>query len=501
MDPPGPDDLPIELKIPLPTSSAGSDEDEEGRRDAAASAQASSQLHEGVIRTTPRNSIAEGREHILRRDEEPGQSPNPPSMSLRELAQLAGLEAYQKRQTFSVHARLKRLRMSCGLDKRLISTFAIAYGDMIDQYKTDDQAGFAGLYEACEQLKSSCNAASRTLMDTGSDTEEARVLPNERDGRGSIETLPLEDRENIVTFLTRIRTEPDFLSERISHLPSAGLTALTSSYHPAGIDFSILQNHSHGKSQFFSKDSQMMKLSRRMDNIHWFHNQDPFFTLLYGVFDPSATPGSHEYWRRTDIWSAACAKTMVEGFNGSRPGSDELAIASLDAFANFQEWPLKPNLEVYLMSILVKGAFLVEPPASQPINFKEPMETHNAKAAIAETDFFEDALSDLFNLLTADDVQYAVPTSALTFAHAVLRRIEDPKLRLRAQHFIVIRWYFATFISSIANYPEVSAEHPDFLKSNSRQLGSWYYDDTAYWRNGKTSSPTEAGSENARASI
>lgn len=90
------------------------------------------------------------------------------------------------------------------------------------------------------------------------------------------------------------------------------------------------------------------------------------------------------------------------------------------------------------------------------MEFTEPIEMHNAKAAIAEADFFESALTGLLELLTSDGSLQAVPESALVFSHAVLRKIEDPKLRLRAKRYIVCSWYFATFISSVLVYPEVS---------------------------------------------
>ena len=449
------EDLPIELKVPLPSSSTCSDQEEEGVKNAGdftrnlRGAQEEA-VHSSQFDGDPTGSTQEGLMENIKLE----QPLDLPSVTLAELTRLADLETCEKHRASSAEIRLERLKTACGLERRLINTFSIAYGNMIDQYKTDDQAGFAGLYEACEQLKSSCDTAHQSLRELDLESGASTTLAT------GMQALSSQEQERILEFLNQVRTDPRFLSNRISRLSSTELTALTSSYHPAGIDFSILQNHSHGKSQFFSRDSQMMKLSRRMDNLHWFHNRDPFFALLYGVFDSSAISGSPEYARRLHVWSATCAQTMVEGFAGSRPGSDELAIASLDAFANFQKWSLKSKMEVYLMSILAKGVSLLEQSTSQPVNFKEPLETHNAKTALAETDFFEDALSDLFDLLATDDMKRAVPASALTFAHAVLDGIEDPKLKIRAQQFIVIRWYFATYLSSIIVYPEVSTALP-----------------------------------------
>ena len=452
-----PADLPSELKIPLPTSS-GSDQDGAVRNDEPNQRQDTSSVQKDNIQVDREDPTVEPEEDNHGETENAGVE-NPidsDSATLEELAHLVQMEAFAKGRAVSTRKDLQKQRLSCGLDKRLSGTLSIAYGDMIDQYKTDDQAGFAGLYEACEQLKATCVVPNEDPLNHGMDKGDEYGPLSDVEGRTGIRRLPLHDQENILRFISSIRTEADFLADRISQLSSAELTALTSSYHPPGIDFSILQNHSHGKSQAFSRDSQMMKLSRRMDNINWFHNQDPFFALLHSVFDSSAKVGSSEYSRRIAIWSATCARTMVDGFNGSRPSSDEFVIASIDAFVDCREWALKPRVQVYIMDLLSKGAFLLDGRLRSSATFKEPEETQNAKIAVAEVDYFDKALFDLFDLLTVDGIERAVPQSALDFTRAILRRIEDPKLRLRAQQFIVIRWYFATFVSSVLTYPEVS---------------------------------------------
>ncbi len=458
------DELPIELKVPLPSSSACSDEEGDVTVQTKGGPKDPPSISIGEEEDTHAKAAEVKQEHEddVKAKSEPEELHEPAHISLDELARFVQLEAYQRRQTAAAQFRMDQLTLNCGLDRRMISTFSIAYGNMIDQYKTDDQAGFAMIYEACEQVKASCQMAAQATDPLGlyRDTD-LRLTQEDVATRSCIQELPPESQQTILTFLTRLRTDPDFLSERISQLSASELLTLTSSYHPAGIDYSVLQNHSHGKTSLYSKDSQMMSLSRRMDSLQRFHDEDPFFALLYGVFDSSAKPGSEEDQRRMDIWSTTCAKNFTDASTGTRIGSDEFAIATLDAFANFQEWPLKPKMESYLMKILAEGSFLLDQPSHQPTNFKEPVEMHHATAAIREAEYFEKALIDLFALLTTQQTQQpqqAVPESALAFVHAVLRKIEDPELRLRAKRFIVCRWYFATFISSIVLHPEVSSK-------------------------------------------
>ena len=452
-----PEELPIELKIPLPPSNVDSDEevDIEVKAQVEGLSPTSVVIHREVVHLEDTDPIPKGLSAATEGGISPAEAPDRPTFSLEDLAHLVEVERHQRSRTVSIEVDMDRLSLSCGLDRRLISTFSVAYGNLIDQYKIDDQAGFAGLYDACEQLKVSCDTARATTNLSGTDLETVVSPLDDFERRSCVQLLPLEDQSSIMTFLTWIRTEPNFLSDRISSLSPSELAALTSSYHPAGIDFSVLPNHSHGKTQFYSRDSQMMKLSRRMDNLHRFHNQDPLFALLYGVFDSSSTPGSSEHSRRTEIWSTVCARNFIEAYAEAKPGSDELIIAALDAFANFQDWRMKPMIEIYLTRILAEGFFLLDTEASQAMTFNDPIEMYNARAAKAEVDFFDKVLTDLFELLTTEPRNQAIPETALVLIHAILRKIEDPKIKLRAKHFLVFRWYFATFISSIVVYPEV----------------------------------------------
>ena len=455
-------DTSIELKIPLPSSSVCSDEegDASGQSKEPFTSPSGFSMaeHEGLPAMT-------GQETQKSQDDVSAE-PNSESShgaclkSLDELAQIIRSEAYQRRQTISIQSQVDQLTFRCGLDRRLISTFSIAYGNMIDQYQTEDQPGFAMIHDACEQLKASCNmsaeAISTSKLKLGFDS---RPIHQKRINTPWMDRLPPDSQRCLLAFLTKLRTDPNFLAERISNLSSKDLLALTSSYHPAGIDYSVLQNHSHGRTHLYSKNTQMMSLSRRMDNLQRFHNEDPLFALLYSVFDSSAIPGSQEDRRRMDVWSATCARNFTDASAGARIGSDEFAIATMDAFVNLRQWSLKSKMEAYLLNLLADGSFLLDQSSQQSADTKESIELHHASIAIREAEFFEKALTDLFELLTTQPLQQdqqAVPESALAFVHAILRKIEDPEIRSRAERFIVCRWYFATFISSVVLHPEVS---------------------------------------------
>ena len=396
------------------------------------------------------------------------EEPKPPSISLGELTGLAQEEQYEKSRATCLRAEAERLALSNGLNRRLNDTLSIAYGNMIDQFKGDDQAGFTGLFEASERLVSHSKPIDRNNSSEENPDVEGSFpdsLPREN-ARPLLYELPLEDQDSVVFFLNKIRTDLDYLADLISDLPSPELTSLTSSYHPAGVELSVLPNHSHGRTQAYSRDSQMMKLSRRMDSIDRFHNQDPYFTLLYGVFDSSSPIGSSEYDRKMKVWARTCARVMTEG----KVGSEEFAVASIDSFVDTKTWAMKLDMEIYLLDVLTEGYFLLDPPLESSPEKPDSMETDTASHAIAIAEFFDKHTRKLLNMLTARSNIDAVPLGVLNFIHAILHEIKDGQMRELAKKFIVSRWYFASFLSSVLVYPEVFLDGISFSIYRSYQL-------------------------------
>ena len=448
------DPIPIELKIPLPSSKSCSDQDLPAGTPTNRNPEDASDQEGPKEKSLPDVTESSSCNDVMVKPHEEARLGSS-AVSLEELATLAEQEDYERRRTLSLEAEVTHLSLSNGLKTRLRDTFSIAYKNMIDQYKGDDQAGFTGLYEACERLMALNSIPGQEIPAVVETTtaEDAQV-PDSTACRSLIHGLRPDDQDIINTFLSRIRTDLDYLANLISSLPSEELTALTASYHPAGIDLSVLPNHSHGRTQVYSRDSQMMKLSRRMDSIDRFHNQDPYFALLYGVFDSSSALDSLEQRRKIDVWSRTCAKIMTEG----KPGSEEFAIATIDAFNEKSDWTLKPDMELFLLQVLAEGSFLLDP-STEPFPEKPgSVQPDGASHAIAVAEFFDRQIRRLFSLLSAGSPSAAIPQSVLNFIHGILHQIQDAQIQGLAKKFIVSRWYFATFLSSVIVYPEVSAD-------------------------------------------
>ena len=451
-------DIPIELNIPLPASRTGSEDEE----DQEGLSPKNSQTGEAA----PLINEVQGNQQIITnfteelKDEDVSQDwPTAlgieiPAMNLDELAQLIQLERYHSGLTLSDQETLSRAMLSYGLNRRLIRSMALAYTSMVNSFEADNQARFARIFEVCQQLVESCGRYERSMPTaTRYWTGEYTYTPHQGGPSYSwLHNLPSTQQRDILRFLTKIRTDPDFLSDRICHLSSADLLALISPCRSATVVESVLHNQSHGKAQDFVKNHRPETESSSLDALKGFHRQDPMFALLYDIFDDSSKPGSSEYGRRIDIWSTTCARTTALG----KRGSDEFLTATLNSFAGLQEWPLKSKLELFLTRILQEGAFLLDPPANEVMDFRQPLEIRKASAVIAGSNFFDQAIKDVFVILTQGSARDSIPGAVLDFARAFLNKIQDPSIRLRAKNFVAAKWYFSSFLPNILVHPEVS---------------------------------------------
>ena len=387
------------------------------------------------------------------------------------LVERAQEETFERRRLARLQQEVAKLKLSNGLDRRLQATSTIAYGNLIDQFKGDDQAGFTGLFEASERLSARCESSFK-------DEKAANpyTVPEAAELTHQAFQVAADDAESILSFLDRLRTDLDYLSNLIADLPSSELSTLTSCYHPAGVELSILANHSHGRTSAYSRDSQMMKLSRRMDNIDVFHNKDPYFAMLYTIFDPSALAGSREDILRKEVWARTCARVVTDG----KEGSEEFIIATIDAFTSTDDWDLQTDIGSFVLEVLAEGWFILDPPIDEPDDTTgSNWEPERASHAIAVAEFFDRRAERFLNML-AKQGRNPIPTDCLDFIRLILSHVNDPQTRELAKKFIVSRWYFASFITSLLVYPEVRLRS-HVIAWSSHVLGSRTLPGSSYW--------------------
>lgn len=364
-----------------------------------------------------------------------------PPVAFEQLQSVIAREKDHVCRANNLRQRLKHLRLICGLERRLLRISASIYHSMAGHFHTADRTRFLDAYDAGQEVLDAFYFSNNTTGDV--DPDLASGSPD------WIEVLPLVHQGNFLDFLAKLRSEPSYLADCLSSLTPTELVALTSNYRSANVLVSVLPGRPNPKPQRFGKHPGVASRNRwSLD----YGQEDPFFVLFYGIFDDSQGPETWEYCQRIEVWAHVCSKVMVD----AKRGSDEVVTTTLDAFASLQEWSLKPRLESYLADLLRRGAFLLESATDQgPTDFEEPLEIRNAKAAISASEFFERSIQNLFTLL-ADHLPNTTPPGLRDLIRSVLGKLEDSKVRNRAEVFMLSKWLFCSFISNMLIYPEVS---------------------------------------------
>ena len=180
-----------------------------------------------------------------------------------------------------------------------------------------------------------------------------------------------------------------------------------------------------------------------------FERSDPISFLLFNVYGTSPDPDSAEYNLRLDVWSSVCAQLFVDSEDKYQPLFNEV----FKAFSTLHEWRAKQRLELFLMDLLQRSAFLhktTEDSYKSPDlegNFWGPLSTEQAE------NFLDQAAHDLCEIL--NDQDGGLPYGALHFGSAVLGKLDvDHQGPFRGCFFF--QWYFCEFLRKTMVRPEVS---------------------------------------------
>ncbi|GME41942.1 hypothetical protein GTA08_BOTSDO01363 [Neofusicoccum parvum] len=375
------------------------------------------------------------------------------STSLAELAHLIRLQGYQEQRRCHARVRLHRSLVANALSARLVHCGELVHRTLVDHFRSDDKKSFAQLYNALHDVRNSCDATRRyALLEPDLEFGKAKTQKNERIHSFStfMHEIPTKIRDDLLEFLSELRTNPDFLATRITSLSQQELASLTSFRQALDPIDSVMALQARGKPVPSAQKSQALSGPSAVERLLSFQRHDPLSALIYTVFANSSGPDSSEDLRRTDIWSTTCARLITEG----KPGSDKFIKSVLDAWAGMREWPGKANLELYLMEVLQDGQFLLEK-AEEPARQRGQPETRSTKDTIAADEFYDRSVQRLFEVIDDEPSAGGIPEGILEIGMAILKKLEDSrKHRTAAQTFIVSRWFFSTYLLNAIIHPE-----------------------------------------------
>ncbi|KAH4121931.1 hypothetical protein HBI81_152990 [Parastagonospora nodorum] len=371
--------------------------------------------------------------------------------SLAELAHLIRLQGYQEQRKAHSRVRLHRWLVSSALSARLVHCGELAYRTLVDNFRSDDKKGFASLYNALNDVRNSCDATRQyALLEPDLEFAKSKNMRGDKSLSSStfLNEVPSKILDDLLDFISEIRTNPDFLAARVSSLSQQELASLSSFRQALDPIDSVMAMQARGKNVGSQKPSQQ---GNPVERLLSFQRHDPLAALIYSIFANSSGPDSAEDLRRTDVWATTCARLIKD----NKPGSDKFVKTVLDVWAGMREWPGKSNLELYLMQALQDGQFLLEKAEEQSARAGVQPVARSTKDTIAADEYFDRVVKRLFEVVDDEPSAGGIPEGVLEIGNAILRKLDEEKnVRKASQNFFVSRWLFSTFLLNAIIHPE-----------------------------------------------
>ncbi|KAI1400916.1 hypothetical protein F4819DRAFT_352453 [Hypoxylon fuscum] len=401
----------------------------------------------------------------------PHLTPENEGTTLEELAHLVRLSKYQERKCANTRIRLQRSLISTALSARLTRCGEISLRNLADSFRNDDKRAFANLFGAIHDVRNSCDATRRyallepemeSLQSSGVASVETLVPPLGTNGTiGSsssvapfLQDISASAREAFLSFLTQIRTNPDYLATRLCSLNTSELHALTTFHQGLEPIESVLPYHGGrptGRGHSSGPSRQSAQTPTAVERLLSFQRHDPLSALIYTCFANSAGPDSAEDKRRTGIWATAFSRLI-----STKSTSEPVLISILNAWSAMRDWSGRANMEWYLMKILEDGAFLLDRAEDQQ-GTRFNLSGYSSKETIAADEFYERAVNDLFAIIDDED-STGIPEGVIELGNEILRRLEvnhsTRGLVDTTRKWFVYKWLFSSWLLAVVIHPE-----------------------------------------------
>ncbi|PWY79573.1 hypothetical protein BO70DRAFT_397056 [Aspergillus heteromorphus CBS 117.55] len=389
-----------------------------------------------------------------------------PQVSFEELAVRYRQNQHKQTSRKRLENRLHALKVSMGVSARLLRVGSVVQRGLVDRLKHDDKVNFIALYHTMADLQESCDSAFRRHFHRQDPLEEWSPIRESAVDHSPDFFLQLspQSRTDLVEILHLVRTDPQFILDRLYSLAPAQLAALVSSAGPSG-DPSDISFHSASRSRNPSSFSKRVSASTLpfKDRVLAFERTDALSILLFNVYASPLDSDAPEAQLRLDVWSSVCAKLITDGGSRYYPLIGQI----LGSWATGSDWKAKPKFELYLMDILQTGAFLLEhldtpPGVSFDADPPDPLKTDVAE------EFFASAVDALFQLL--DDPDGGFPHAVMQLGCAILQKLDHQDGRDRFLEFLFVQWFFSKFLYGALTYPEAHGLLLDFhIRNDARE--------------------------------
>lgn len=383
--------------------------------------------------------------------------PSGPEISLSELAALVRQWKQQERRLSRSRIRSHGLAVAHHLSSRLVRCESSIRHGLLDASRSDDKQSFAILQQTFHGLRTSCETIRRqALLNPDIDIVDHRSLDEPslcNPDSTFLHEIPSSTRDELLAFLSVLRSDPNFLTERLISLSAAELDAISIPHHTTT-----------GAGTVFASPTSSVRKSNSgyslrggpgpgaPDRLLSFGRHDTFAILFSSLF--AASPGSGlEDARRTEICSTLFARLISE----PRPGGERLLHRILDAYAGLRGWRLIHNLELFLMGVLRDGHFLVDSPEDHFPRSRVTIAGFHDGFVSRGDGFLQTACRELFALLSQGQDSAGLPRGVLEVGSAAYSKINQNLHGASLQRLIVHRWFLGRYLPHAILNPEVNS--------------------------------------------
>lgn len=372
-------------------------------------------------------------------------------LSLLELLHSIQEDKYESRRLSVLQDEAYGLFHKCGSCDRFLTVQAQLYRYMMDSFQNDKKMAFASLYIKAMSYPAFGELRIKSPVLDGDLEIPAQV--------SWIDRLPADSRLAVMDFLHRLRSDPGFVSDRISKLSSEQLKKLIRLHGPLEPGRIFRGHQPQGRYDSRNVHRGMPKSNEAEISVDDLLS-DPLLLMVHGVFDRNDAERSYQ----CDVWSSVCAKLLEDG----KPGSNEFCITVMNLFVDLPDWNATPKLELLLSDLVSSGASFLEAGASNTqFAYAQPRD-----ASTATSTFLESYIPRLLDLLCNNPA----PSQALDLIRLILAKILDPDRKLVARNFLFLRWYCASFLFNAIIYPEVNDSLQHLCNLTDLLKESWHDD-------------------------
>ncbi|KAJ9499918.1 hypothetical protein H2202_004308 [Exophiala xenobiotica] len=353
------------------------------------------------------------------------------------------LHRHQEHRKRMLFHRRDRLRNAVALSSRLQRVGSWLHDGLVAISRQSDANGFSRVHQHVQDLADSC-FSQWTHEITAHDAIATAKLPLKE---SFMSKLPVPCQGDCIELIQTLRSNPRFLVERFRAMSPAQISALSTFPKYQELSESVLTSLSQNRGKGSQKRRIKAYSKGLEDYATSFERTNPLAFLIHNVYGPFQPIQSKESRLRFATWSTICSTLMVESEQGFRALIGQL----LGGFANMYDWEIKPRLELYLMSILQRGAFLLDMVENPVATFQSEVKLFDPLGTQEAQKFFQEAVQELFEILACDG---GLPLGALALGRAIIGKLPTVELQSQFRGHFFFQWFLHDFLGVVIAYPE-----------------------------------------------